>query len=96
MVAAVEKEFVRIFKMLVDKGANLYGNDETILHVIMKRKFKDLNKKRRFLKELSNRWQLSQVKDKNEKLPIDYEIDNEIKNYYQEIFKPKIKTLPEK
>lgn len=45
---------------------------------------------------MSNRWQLTQVKDKNEKLPIDYETDPEIKNYFQEIFKPKIKIINEK
>ena len=69
-MVSVEKEFVRIFKMLVDKGANLCFNDETILHVIMKRKFKDLNKKKKFIKELSIRWQLSLTKDKDNKLPI--------------------------
>lgn len=64
--------------------------------MIVKRKFKDQSKKKRFLKELSNRLQLSQVKDKHGKLPLEYELDNEIKNYYQEIFKPKIKSIPEK
>ena len=83
--------------MLVDKGANLMlNNEETILHVIMKKKFKDNLKKKRILKELANRWQLSQNKDKFGKLPIDYEVDNEIKSYYQEIFKPKIKPVPQK
>ena len=79
--------------MLIDKGANLIINDETILHIIMKRKFKDNNKKKRFLKELVNRWQLTLIKDKYEKIPVDYENDPDIKNYYQEIFKPKVKIL---
>ena len=77
--------------MLVEKGANLSPGDENILHVIMKRKFKDTNKKKKFIKQLSNRWQLTQSRDKNDKLPIDYEVDNEIKNYYAELFKPKLK-----
>jgi hypothetical protein len=59
--------------MLVEKGANLMlNNEETILHVIMKKKFKDSPKKKKILKELANRWQLSQSKDKFGKLPIDY------------------------
>ncbi len=43
---------------------------------------------------MSNRTYLSQIKDKVGKVPLDYEQDNEIKNYYNEIFKQKIK--PEK
>ena len=62
----------------------------------MKRKFKDQAKKRRFLKELLNRWQLTQIKDKHDKLPIDYETDPDIRNYYQDIFKPKLKVISEK
>ena len=77
--------------MLIEKGAHLFNGDESILHVIMKRKFKDNNKKKKFIKELSNRWQLTQSRDKNDKLPIDYELDQEIKNYYQDVFKPKLK-----
>jgi hypothetical protein len=60
----------------------------------MRKKFKDVMKKKKFLKELANRWQLSQHKDKFGKLPIEYEQDNDLKIYYQEIFKPKIKSLP--
>lgn len=70
IVAAVEREFARIFKMLVEKGALLSFNDESILHIIMKRKFKDSRKKKKFLKELGNRPQLSLVRDKVGKLPI--------------------------
>jgi hypothetical protein len=59
--------------MLVDKGATLsFGNEETILHIIMKKKFKDGKKKKKFLKELANRPQLSLTKDKQAKLPIEY------------------------
>ena len=79
--------------MLVDKGANLAFNDETILHVIMKRKFKDLNKKKKFMKELSNRWQLSLTKDKDNKLPVQYETDSDIRIFYLDIFKPKVKVV---
>jgi len=51
LVVAVEKEFLRIFKMLIEKGATLlFGNEETILHVIMKKKFKDARKKKKFIK----------------------------------------------
>lgn len=48
------------------------------------------------LKELANRWQLSQVRDKSGKLPIEYEVDNDIKTYFMELFKPKVRTQPEK
>jgi pyruvate carboxylase len=97
LVVTVEKEFSRIFKMLVEKGAALMlSNEESILHVIMKRKFKKNSNKKRFLKELANRWQLSQVKDKSGKLPIEYETDNDVKNYYLDLFKPKIRNVPEK
>ena len=80
--------------MLVEKGASLSSPEETILHVIMRKKFRDSSKKKRFLKELSNRWQLALTRDKNEKLPLDYETDPDIRNYYQEVFKAKVK--PEK
>jgi len=59
--------------MLIDKGATLvFGNEETILHIIMKKKFKDIKKKKKFLKELANRSHLSLIKDKQAKLPIEY------------------------
>jgi hypothetical protein len=83
LVVTVEKEFARIFKMLVDKGANLIlNNEETILHIIMKKKFNDARKKKKFIKELANRPQLSQSRDKFGKLPIEYETDDEIKGFY--------------
>ena len=51
--------------MLIERGANLMVTpEESILHVIMKRKFKDNNKKKKFMKELANRWYLTQIKDK--------------------------------
>ena len=37
--------------MLIDKGAILvFSNEETILHVIIKKKFKDPRKKKKLLK----------------------------------------------
>lgn len=57
--------------MLVDKGATLiFNNEETILHIIMKKKFNDPRKKKKFIKELANRPQLSLCKDKFGKLPL--------------------------
>ena len=83
--------------MLVEKGAALMlSNQESILHIIMKRKFKDNFKKRKFLSSLANKLPLSQVKDKSGKLPIQYETDNEIKAFYLELFKPKVRNQPEK
>jgi hypothetical protein len=83
--------------MLVDKGATLvFNNEETILHIIMKKKFNDPRKKKKFIKELANRPQLSQSRDKMGKLPIDYEAEDDIKGYYNELFKPKQKVLIEK
>ena len=69
--------------MLVEKGASLTLNDETILHVITRKKFRDSNKKKRFLKELANRWQLALVRDRQEKVPLDYETDHDMRSYYQ-------------
>jgi hypothetical protein len=57
---------------LVEKGANLTFSDETILHIIIKKKFKDVMRKKKFLKELCNRPHLATQRDKNGKLPIEY------------------------
>lgn len=97
IIVTVEKEFARIFKMLVDKGATLvFNNEDTILHIIMRKKFNDPRKKKKFIKELANRPQLSQSRDKMGKLPIDYETQDDIKGYYNELFKPKQKVTIEK
>ena len=47
---AVQKEFFKIFKMLIEKGANLIFEGENILHIIMKKKFKNSEKKKKFIK----------------------------------------------
>ena len=41
----------------------------------MKKKFKDCRKKKKFLKELANRGHLSLMKDKTDKIPIEYETE---------------------
>jgi hypothetical protein len=42
----------------------------------MRKKFNDQRKKKKFIKELANRPQLSQSKDKYGKLPIEYETED--------------------
>lgn len=40
IVLAVQKEYLKIFQMLIEKGANLVFDSENILHIIAKQKFK--------------------------------------------------------
>lgn len=77
---AVEREFHKIFQMLIEKGANLVYENENIMHIIMKKKFKKAAKKKKFLRELTNRPYLLQA-DSQGRLPIDYEDSDEIKIY---------------
>lgn len=57
--------------MLIEKGANLVFESENILHIVVRKKFKKLEKKKKFIKELAGRLFLMQ-EDSNHKLPTDY------------------------
>ena len=81
--------------MLIEKGASLIYDSENILHIILKKKFKKICKKKKFLKELAGRIYLVQP-DSWGKLPIEYEENEEIQTYCLEIFKPKINPKTEK
>lgn len=54
--------------MLIEKGANLVFEAENILHMIAKKKFRKLDKKKQFVKELAGRSYLMQ-EDSGHKLP---------------------------
>ena len=53
---------------------------ENILHIIVKKKFKRSDKKKKFIKELAGRIYLMQ-EDSNHKLPTDYEDSEDIKAF---------------
>jgi len=57
--------------MLIEKGANLVFESENILHIVVRKKFKKLDKKKKFIKELAGRLFLMQ-EDSSHKLPTDY------------------------
>lgn len=88
IVISVEREFFRIFQMLIEKGASLTFDNQNIMHIILKKKFKKLNVKKKFLKELVGRFYLIQ-EDTQNKLPFEYEENQQIKQFCSEIFKPK-------
>jgi hypothetical protein len=57
--------------------------------VILRKKFRKPEKKKKFIKELSGRLNLIQ-EDSYNKLPIEYEENEDIKMFIMEQFKPKI------
>lgn len=63
-MVSVEREFLKIFQMLIEKGASLVYENENILHIIMKKKFRKLGKKKKFMKELAGRFFLLQPDSK--------------------------------
>ena len=58
--------------MFIEKGALLVFESENILHIISKKKFKKLEKKKKFVKELAGKLFLMQ-EDSHHKMPSDYE-----------------------
>ena len=50
MIIAVERQFFKIFQILVEKGASVVFENENILHLIVKKKFKKLELKKKFIK----------------------------------------------
>lgn len=81
--------------MFLEHNASyVFPNEETILHVIMRKKFRNLAKKKMFLKEVREKEAYRSCvlqKDQRGKVALDYEEDPDIRAYYVELFKEKVK-----